>query len=111
MKFSLLLSVYQGDEKDWLKLAFQSITNQTHLPDEIILVEDGKIPRDLKEIIRTFEKNKKKIPLKVISLKQNQGLATALNKGIAACKYEWIARFDADDINLPDRFQKQADFL
>ena len=111
MKFSLLLSVYQGDEKDWLKLAFQSITNQTHLPDEIILVEDGKIPRDLKEIIRTFEKNKKKIPLKVISLKQNQGLATALNKGIAACKYEWIARFDADDINLPDRFQKQVDFL
>ena len=71
MKFSVLLSVYQGDEKDWLKLAFQSITNQTHLPDEIILVEDGKIPRDLKEIIRTFEKNKKKIPLKVISLKQN----------------------------------------
>ena len=60
MKFSLLLSVYQGDEKDWLKLAFQSITNQTHLPDEIILVEDGKIPRDLKEIIRTFEKKKKK---------------------------------------------------
>ena len=111
MKFSLLLSVYQGDEKDWLKLAFQSITNQTHLPDEIILVEDGKIPRDLKEIIRTFEKKKKKIPLKVISLKQNQGLATALNKGIAACKYEWIARFDADDINLPDRFQKQVDFL
>ena len=111
MKFSLLLSVYQGDEKDWLKLAFQSIINQTHLPDEIILVEDGKIPRDLKEIIRTFEKNKKKIPLKVISLKQNQGLATALNKGIAACKYEWIARFDADDINLPDRFQKQVDFL
>ena len=110
MKFSLLLSVYQGDEKDWLKLAFQSITNQTHLPDEIILVEDGKISRDLKEIIRTFEK-KKKIPLKVISLKQNQGLATALNKGIAACKYEWIARFDADDINLPDRFQKQVDFL
>ena len=111
MKFSLLLSVYQGDEKDWLKLAFQSIINQTHLPDEIILVEDGKIPRDLKEVIRTFEKNKKKIPLKVISLKQNQGLATALNKGIAACKYEWIARFDADDINLPDRFQKQVDFL
>ena len=37
MKFSLLLSVYQGDEKDWLKLAFQSIINQTHLPDEIIL--------------------------------------------------------------------------
>ena len=111
MKFSLLLSVYQGDEKDWLKLAFQSIINQTHLPDEIILVEDGKIPRDLKEIIRTFEKKKKKIPLKVISLKQNQGLATALNKGIAACKYEWIARFDADDINLPDRFQKQVDFL
>ena len=111
MKFSLLLSVYQGDEKDWLKLAFQSITNQTHLPDEIILVEDGKIPRDLKEIIRTFEKNKKKIPLKVISLKQNQGLATALNKGMAACKYEWIARFDADDINFADRFQKQIAFL
>ena len=62
MKFSLLLSVYQGDEKDWLKLAFQSIINQTHLPDEIILVEDGKISRDLKEIIRTFEKNKKNSP-------------------------------------------------
>ena len=58
MKFSLLLSVYQGDEKDWLKLAFQSIINQTHLPDEIILVEDGKIPRDLKEVW-TFEISEK----------------------------------------------------
>ena len=61
MKFSLLLSVYQGDEKDWLKLAFQSITNQTHLPDEIILVEDGKIPRDLKSF-GLLKKTKKKFP-------------------------------------------------
>ena len=30
---------------------------------------------------------------------------------MAACKYEWIARFDADDINFADRFQKQIAFL
>ena len=112
MKFSLLIPVYKGDRADWLEKALQSIASQSLLPDEVVLVEDGKIPQDLKTTILAFQK---KLPLKIIPPKnketQNQGLANALNKGVAACKYEWIARFDADDINFTDRFQKQIAFL
>ncbi len=115
MKFSLLIPVYRGDKKEWLQTALESVATQTYLPSEIIIVEDGKILQDLKEVIRVFQKkiNQVKIPLKAISPKNKepQGLANTLNRGIAACKYEWIARFDADDICLPHRFQKQVDFL
>jgi glycosyltransferase involved in cell wall biosynthesis len=47
----------------------------------------------------------------VISKRQSAGLAAALNAGLWACKYAWIARMDSDDIALPDRFQKQIDYL
>ena len=56
MKFSLLIPVYKGDRADWLEKALQSIASQSLLPDEVVLVEDGKIPQDLKTTILAFQK-------------------------------------------------------
>ncbi len=39
------------------------------------------------------------------------GLAASLNLGISLASSEWIARFDSDDICLPERFQIQMDYL
>jgi glycosyltransferase involved in cell wall biosynthesis len=41
----------------------------------------------------------------------NQGIAFALNKGLRHCTGTYIARMDADDVCLPDRLQKQSDYL
>jgi glycosyltransferase involved in cell wall biosynthesis len=41
----------------------------------------------------------------------NGGIVDALNAGLAACTADLIARHDADDLALPDRFEKQLDWL
>ena len=83
---------------------------QTLKPDEIILVEDGKLTPELYQII---EKWNKKIngKLKRIPLQENGGLAKALNTGIKHCSGEYIARMDSDDICDPARFEKQIYFF
>ncbi|MEG1951664.1 MAG: glycosyltransferase [Bacteroidales bacterium] len=51
------------------------------------------------------------IPVIITNLSTNQGISAALNRGIQACSYSYIARMDADDIAKPHRFEKQIAFL
>jgi glycosyltransferase involved in cell wall biosynthesis len=47
----------------------------------------------------------------VVELSENVGLGAALNKGLGYCKYDLVARMDANDISLPQRFEKQVAFM
>ena len=109
-KFSVLMSVYYKENPLFLHSALASIANQTILPNEIILVKDGKLGTELEQIIHEWEKKIGNI-LRIISLDKNRGLGQALNVGLEHCTYEWIARMDSDDIALPERFEKQFAYL
>lgn len=103
------MSVYKRDNPTWLKLALDSVYNQSFPPKEVIIVQDGFISHDLSTIINDFSFEKKN----VISLikPQNQGLGLALRDGLAYVSTRWVARMDADDISLPNRFEKQIRYL
>ena len=105
LKFSVLMSVYKNDKEEYLKVALDSIINQTLRPNEIVIVVDGPIPENIKDLIDNYKKNLDF--LKVIYLKENGGLGNALNAGLIKCSYDIVARMDADDISLKDRFEKQ----
>lgn len=49
--------------------------------------------------------------VKLISFKENKGLAAALNACIDVASGKYIARQDDDDISLPERFEKQTEYL
>lgn len=106
MEYSVLMTVYEKDNPDYLKKALLSMVKQSKKPDEIILVKDGPITDDLQNII---DRIGKKYPglIVQIQLVKNLGLGLALNEGIRACKNELIARMDSDDISLPTRCEKQ----
>ncbi len=108
MNFSVLLPVYYKDKAEWLSVALDSILQQTILPTEIIVIQDGQIPSSLSKKITEFQQQS---GCKWIELSKNQGLANSLNVGIKNASYEWITRLDADDINVSDRYQKQIKFL
>jgi glycosyltransferase involved in cell wall biosynthesis len=108
MTVSILMSVYAGDKARYLEGALQSILDQTMKSYELVLVEDGDIGNDLKEVIDRFRSS---ITIKSVVLDQNMGLAKALNVGINHCKSILIARMDADDIMLPTRLEKQIKYL
>jgi glycosyltransferase involved in cell wall biosynthesis len=110
MKFSVLMTVYHGDCLAYLKESFSSITNQTLMPNEIVLVIDGPIHDELKKYIFQLEEKNSEL-LKVVRLKKNIGLASALNMGIKSCSYDLIARMDTDDYSLNTRFEKQINLM
>ncbi|MBP3706132.1 MAG: glycosyltransferase [Clostridia bacterium] len=106
LKFSVSMCVYGGDNPDWFKTATDSIINQSVKPDEIVLVVDGPVPEKLDRIIKSYELLDF---FKVIRLKKNMGHGEARRTGLKNCSNELVALMDADDISVPDRFQRQLE--
>lgn len=111
MKISVLLSLFAKENPIFFDLSMKSIwIDQIRKPDEIVLVEDGPITLELENIVTKWKEELGNL-LKIIKLKDNQGLAIALNEGIKHCSGDYIARMDTDDISLPERFLKQELYL
>ena len=47
LKFSVITSIYKSDRPEYVRIAFDSLLNQTRLPDEIVIVADGPVPAEL----------------------------------------------------------------
>lgn len=105
--FSVLMSVYKNEKSTYLNASLKSIENQTVVPDEIILVEDGPLTKELYEVIDTH-RNMFGKGFKVVVLNKNQGLGNALRIGTKYVSTKWIARMDTDDIAVPNRFELQV---
>lgn len=111
MTISVLMSVYAKENPEWLDRAMYSIWDeQTLKPDEIVLVQDGTLPTELSDVV---DKWKAKLGDKLVLIVnvENLGLTKSLNKGIEQVKSKFIARMDTDDVSLPERFEKQVNFL
>ena len=107
LAFSLLLPTYHADRPEHLARAFESAVDEQVLkPDEVVLVRDGVVPPSLQQVIDRLVKTSV-VPVLVVPLEQNIGLGHALDAGLAACTHEVVARMDADDISLPQRFAQQ----
>ena len=110
-RFSVLISVYYKEIPRYLDRALQSITDDQILkPNEIVLIKDGPLTKELDEVIGKF---KKKYPnlFKIVTLEKNYGLGKALNIGLENCTCELVARMDGDDISKPERFKKQIEIF
>ena len=110
IQFSVLISVYKKEKAEYLKTALQSIINQTLKPNEIVIVKDGLLTQELDDCIKKYE-NKYSELIKIVAFKENRGLGLALRDGVTACKYDYIARMDSDDIAKPERFAKEFQYL
>ena len=105
--FSLLLPVYREDSPEFFKRALMSSTvEQTLQPEQVVIVRDGEVPDKLQSAIDRAHKDVP-MPVHVVELQHNVGLAHALNAGLEACEHDVVARIDADDVSLPERFELQ----
>lgn len=103
LKFSVLMAFYKGDDPGLLRDALQSITDNSLRPDEVFLVQDGPVSKELSAVVSEFNTH---LPIKLHIKAENLGLREALNYGLQHIENEIIVRADADDINLPSRFEK-----
>jgi len=103
---SVVMPVYNAEA--FLKEAIDSILTQSYRHFEFIIVDD--CSQDLSaEIIRNFTDQDSRI--RPVYLAQNRGTGGALNAGIAVAKGQFVARMDADDIALPERFATQVAWI
>lgn len=109
MKFSVLMSIYKNDKVNEVENSLNSIINQTLMPNQVVLVLDGPVPNELMSLVNRYSDEYKFID--IIPLEKNVGLGKALSIGLTYCKYEYVARMDSDDESLPDRFEKQINYL
>ena len=105
-KYSVLMSLYKKEHPEYLRLALDSMLNQTVKPDEIVLVEDGPLTDELYAVVEEYKPH-----LHIVINEKNLGLGLALNEGLKACRNELVARMDTDDISKPDRCEKQLNFI
>lgn len=111
MDFSVLMSVYEKDNAEYLKTAIESIYDKQSLkPKEVVVVCDGKLTTELYSVIDEFKNSNPSI-VKVVKLKENVGLGNALNEGAKECTCEYIFRMDSDDVSDPKRFEYQVNYL
>ena len=103
---SVIMSVYNGEE--YLEEAIESVRNQTFENWELIVINDCSTDSTAK-ILTDFSLKDERI--KVHTNEVNLKLPASLNKAVSLSSGKYIARMDADDICLPDRFEKQYKFM
>jgi glycosyltransferase involved in cell wall biosynthesis len=104
-QISVVMPVHNGGV--YLEKSIASILGQSFQDFEFIIINDGSTDASL-AVMQRFAAADQRIRL--VS-RENRGLVSTLNEGIALATSPLIARMDADDIALPERFQLQKDFL
>lgn len=99
---SVVMSVLNGER--FLTEAIDSILRQTFDDFEFIIINDGSTDSTY-SILKSYEKNDNRL---IVVNQENRGLIEALNIGCSLARGELIARMDADDVALPDRFSRQV---
>lgn len=111
MEFSVVMAVYRNDKPEIFARALDSVTTlQRRQPDEVVIVVDGPVPAAIDAIIKGAVSRQPSL-FKVIRFEQNRGHGKARRVGVEQARYPIIACMDADDISLPDRFEKQIGYL
>ncbi|MDR3574629.1 MAG: glycosyltransferase [Anaerolineaceae bacterium] len=103
-RISVILPVYNAER--YLAAAIDSILAQTYPDFELIIINDCSSDHT-PEILSAYTDQR----MRVINNASNLKLSKSLNLGIEIARGSYIARMDADDISLPERFEKQVAFL
>lgn len=110
MNYSVLMSVYKNEKTEYFIQSVNSLLNQTVKPEQIVLVRDGVVYEELQNAVDKFVADYPDL-FTYLPLEQNGGLGRALRYGLTYCRNELVGRMDTDDICVPDRFEKQLEFI
>lgn len=103
-KISVVMPVLNGEK--YIKQSIESILVQTFKDFEFIIINDAS-EDNTEKIILSFNDDR----IRYYKNEENIGIPRSLNKGIQLVKGKYIARMDADDISLPNRFEEQFNYL
>lgn len=105
MRISVAMATYNG--ADFLEAQLESFANQSLLPDELVVSDDGSTDKTL-QIMRDFMRT---APFEV-AITQNQresGTVGNFGNALEACRGDAIFISDQDDVWLDDKIERMLD--
>ena len=105
-EISVIMAVHNGEK--FLQYTVDSILKQSFTSFELIVIDDASTD-STPDILNRYAQSDHR--LRIVTNEENLKLARSLNKGLGLARGKYIARMDADDICLPDRFEKQYRFM
>ncbi|MDD7438332.1 MAG: glycosyltransferase [Bacteroidales bacterium] len=105
------MSVYKNDTLDFLKVAIDSILEQTYGDFKFYIIQDGPVSEDVTSYLTSIADSRVFLRSRIL----NKGLAVSLNELLSEVLInddcEFVARMDADDYSMPTRFNIQINYL
>lgn len=101
---SIIMPSYNASK--YIKESIGSVLKQTYKNWELIIVDDCSID-DTVELIKGVNDSR----IKLYKNKKNSGAALSRNRALRMAKGRWIAFLDSDDIWLPDKLEKQLNYM
>jgi glycosyltransferase involved in cell wall biosynthesis len=102
---SVLMPVWNGAK--FLSQSLNSVLAQTFTDFELLILDDGSTD-DTPNILSAYMIQDRHVH---VITRENRGLVASLNELLDHARGEFVARMDADDISLPNRFLRQVQFL
>ena len=104
-KVSVITTVYNVER--YLRDSLDSLFNQSFKDYEVIIVNDGSTDGTRDIILGYLDKPN----VRLLENANNEGIPVSRNRALLAAKGEYVAIHDGDDLSLPDRFEKEVQFL
>lgn len=102
---SVAMSVYNAER--FLASAIDSVLSQTFTDFEFLILDDGSSDSSREIIAAAAARDARIRPI----VRENRGLVASLNQLLSEARAPLIARMDADDLCMPERFARQVAFL
>ena len=90
----------------YIEETIQSVLNQTYTNWELIIVDDCSTD-NTDEVLETIKDDR----IRCFKNEKNSGAAVSRNKALREAKGQWIAYLDSDDLWMPEKLEKQIEFM
>jgi len=101
---TVFVPVYNAER--YIGETISSVLSQTYGNFELLLIDDGSTDSSA-SVIQSFADPR----IRYLVNAANSGISFTRNRGIAEARGEFFALLDADDVALPDRLQRQVEYL
>lgn len=90
----------------YIKETIQSVLDQIYTNWELIIVDDCSTD-NTEEVLATIDDSR----IRYFKNEKNSGAAVSRNKALREAKGQWIAFLDSDDLWMPEKLEKQINFM
>lgn len=111
---SVIIPTY--NRPDYLREAVDSVFAQTYSAAEILVIDDGSSDEGArtKSVIKPYlaaDSASRRLPKIIYLYQENCGLVSAVNRGLALARGEYIQRLDDDDRLLPEKIARSVELF